>query len=80
MKKHIPVVPGNPDARRKGLRMVVRGVELDESGAITAISVNYSRWHEWGTMWIPCGATKELGAATFLEEEFNQHGPDGAAP
>jgi hypothetical protein len=47
-KKHITVVDNNPSANKKGLRIKVNSVELDENNNLLALHIDYSGYHERG--------------------------------
>lgn len=48
MSKYITVVDNNPSANKKGLRIKVKYVELDENNNLLALHIDYSGWHERG--------------------------------
>ena len=48
MSKYITVVDNNPSANKKGLRIKVEGVRLDENNNLLALDIDYSGWHERG--------------------------------
>lgn len=48
MKKSIWVKDGAPAANKKGLRIKVESVELDENNVLQAIHIDYSGFHERG--------------------------------
>jgi hypothetical protein len=48
MKKHVRVIDGAPSANKKGLRIKVESVELDENNNLLALHIDYSRLHERG--------------------------------
>lgn len=48
MNKYITVVDNNPSANKKGLRIKVESVELDENNNLLALNIDYSGFHERG--------------------------------
>lgn len=48
MSKCITVVDNKPSANKKGLRIKVEYVELDENNNLLALHIDYSGWHERG--------------------------------
>ena len=48
MSKYIPVVDSNPSANKKGLRIKIESVELDENNNLLALHIDYSGWHVRG--------------------------------
>jgi hypothetical protein len=48
MSKYIWVVDNNPSANKKGLRIKVESVELDENNNLLALHIDYSGYHERG--------------------------------
>lgn len=48
MKTYVQVIDSKPSANKKGLRMKVTGVELDENNNLIALHIAYSKWHESG--------------------------------
>lgn len=62
MNRFINVKNEKPDARKKGLRIIVEGVELDESNNLTALHIEYSGLH-------CCGAAR-LSVADFNKIEL----------
>ena len=48
MSKYIPVVDSNPSANKKGLRIKVEGVEVDENNNLLALRIDYSGWRVRG--------------------------------
>lgn len=48
MRKYITVVDNNPSANKKGLRIKVESVELDENNNLLALHIDYSGLHERG--------------------------------
>lgn len=65
MKKYITVVDNNPSANKKGLRIKVESVELDENNNLLALHIDYSGLHVRG-----CGIVEVLQRNKFdLPEE-----------
>lgn len=48
MKKYVNVIDGAPSANKKGLRIKVESVELDENNNLLALHIDYSGLHERG--------------------------------
>ena len=48
MKKYVRVVDGEPSANKKGLRIKVEAVELDENNNLLALHIDFSGWHVRG--------------------------------
>lgn len=48
MSKYITVVDNNPSANKKGLRIKVNSVELDENNNLLALHIDYSGWRHRG--------------------------------
>lgn len=48
MNKSVHVVSSVPSANKKGLRIKVTGVELDENNNLKSIHIDYSGFHERG--------------------------------
>lgn len=48
MSKYITVVDNNPSANKKGLRIKVESVELDENNNLHALHIDYSGLHVRG--------------------------------
>lgn len=48
MSKYITVVDNNPSANKKGLRIKVEYVELDENNNLLALHIDYSGLHQRG--------------------------------
>ena len=48
MSKGITVIDNNPSASKKGLRIKVESVELDENNNLLALHIDYSGLHERG--------------------------------
>ena len=48
MSKYITVVDNNPSANKKGLRIKVESVELDENNNLLALHIDYSGLHARG--------------------------------
>jgi hypothetical protein len=48
MGKYIDVINEKPDARKKGFRMIVKGIELDDNGQIVGIDCDYSTYRQYG--------------------------------
>jgi len=48
MKKYVKVVDGAPSANKKGLRIKVESVELDENNNLLALHIDYSGWRHRG--------------------------------
>jgi len=48
MSKYITVVDNNPSANKKGLRIKVESVELDENNNLLALHIDYSGLHVRG--------------------------------
>ena len=48
MSKYVEVIDGKPSANKKGLRIKVESVELDENNNLLALDIDYSGWHERG--------------------------------
>lgn len=48
MSKYITVVDNNPSANKKGLRIKVESVELDENNNLLALYIDYSGLHVRG--------------------------------
>ena len=49
MKKYVRVIDGAPSANKKGLRIKVESVELDENNNLLALHIDYSGYHERGS-------------------------------
>lgn len=49
MKKYVRVIDGEPSANKKGLRIKVESVELDENNNLLALHIDYSGWRERGS-------------------------------
>lgn len=56
MGKYIKNIDDEPNASKKGLRMKVQGVEVDERGYITDIHISYSLFRERGGAVLPLAA------------------------
>ena len=52
MSEYIEVINEKPDARKKGLRMIVKGIKLDDNGQIMAIDCDYSVYRRYGAFHI----------------------------
>ena len=52
MSEYIPVIDERPDGRKKGLRMKVTGVEVDDQGYLEQIKVEWSTYDCRGVGWI----------------------------
>lgn len=48
MTKSVSVIDNNPSANKKGLRIKVESVELDENNNLLALYIDYSGLHERG--------------------------------
>lgn len=48
MKNYITVVDNNPSANKKGLRIKVESVELDENNNLLALHIDFSGFHVRG--------------------------------
>jgi len=48
MSKYITVVDNNPSANKKGLRIKVNSIELDENNNLLALNIDYSGWRHRG--------------------------------
>lgn len=48
MKKYARVIDGAPSANKKGLRIKVESVELDENNNLLALRIDYSGLHNRG--------------------------------
>lgn len=48
MGKYIEVINEKPDSRKKGLRMIVKGIEIDDYGQIDGICCEYSVYKKIG--------------------------------
>ena len=48
MKKYVSVIDGKPSASKKGLRIKVESVELDENNNLLALRIDYSGWRVRG--------------------------------
>lgn len=48
MRNYITVVDNNPSANKKGLRIKVESVVLDENNNLLALHIDYSGLHERG--------------------------------
>lgn len=48
MSKYVEVIDGAPSANKKGLRIKVESVELDENNNLLALHIDYSGWRERG--------------------------------
>ena len=48
MKKYVNVIDGAPSANKKGLRIKVESVELDENNNLLALHIDYSGLRERG--------------------------------
>lgn len=46
----IPVVDSKPDGRKKGLRMRIKHIDIDDNGEIESMFIEYSTWREIGAM------------------------------
>lgn len=49
MKKYVSVIDGAPSANKKGLRIKVESVELDENNNLLALRIDYSGLHARGS-------------------------------
>jgi hypothetical protein len=49
MKKYVRVIDGAPSANKKGLRIKVESVELDENNNLLALNFDYSGLHWRGS-------------------------------
>lgn len=47
-KRYIPVIDEEPNATKKGLRIKIDGVEVNENGEIKSVYYRYSQYHETG--------------------------------
>lgn len=61
MNKSVEVKAGKPAANKKGLRIMVTGVELDENNNLKSIHIDYSGFHERG------GAVVEVSDRNKIE-------------
>ena len=48
MKKYVNVIDGAPSANKKGLRIKVESVELDENNNLLALHIDFSGWRVRG--------------------------------
>ena len=48
MDKYIPLLPGQPDARKKGLRMEITGITVDDAGRVTSLFYRASSYKTSG--------------------------------
>lgn len=48
MRNYITVVDNNPSANKKGLRIKVESVELDENNNLLALHIDFSGFHVRG--------------------------------
>ena len=48
MKKMIPVIDSNLGANKKGLRIKINWVEVDEENNLVSMGIEYSAYHERG--------------------------------
>ena len=48
MKKYVSVIDGAPSANKKGLRIKVESVELDENNNLLRLHIDYSGWRVRG--------------------------------
>ena len=48
MRTYVNVIDNSPSANKKGLRMKIEAVELDENKNLIALHIAYSKWHERG--------------------------------
>lgn len=48
MRNYVDVIDESPNATKKGLRMKIEAVELDENNNLIALHITYSKWHESG--------------------------------
>lgn len=49
MKNYVNVIDNSPNATKKGLRMKIQAVELDENNNLIALYIAYSKWRESGS-------------------------------
>lgn len=49
MKNYVNVIDNSPNATKKGLRMKIQAVELDENNNLIALHIAYSKWRESGS-------------------------------
>lgn len=52
MSKYIPVIDERPDRRKKGLRMKVISLVVDDQGYLEQIEVEWSTYDRRGAGWI----------------------------
>lgn len=48
MSHYVNVIDDSPNATKKGLRMKIQAVELDENNNLIALHIAYSKWRESG--------------------------------
>ena len=48
MRNYVNVIDESPNATKKGLRMKIQAVELDENNNIIALHIAYSEWRHSG--------------------------------
>ena len=60
MSEYIPVIDERPDGRKKGLRMKVTGVEVDDQGYLEQIKVEWSTYDCCGVGWIKAKERQEI--------------------
>lgn len=48
MSKYVKVIDSEPSANKKGLRIKVEAVELDENNNLLALHIDYSGWRVRG--------------------------------
>ena len=48
MRNYVDVIDESPNATKKGLRMKIEAVELDENNNLIALHIAYSKWRERG--------------------------------
>lgn len=67
MSEYIPVIDEQPDRRKKGLRMKVTGVVVDDQGYLEQIEVEWSTYDCRGVGWIKVKERQEnFKGALFL--------------
>ena len=48
MRNYVNVIDNSPSANKKGLRIKIEAVELDENNNLIALHIAYSKWRERG--------------------------------
>lgn len=49
MSNYVNVIDNSPSANKKGLRMKIEAVELDENNNLIALHIAYFKWRENGS-------------------------------